>query len=73
MHGERIVAVVVAAGPVADGELADHLRVVFPAAVLPQRTERVPAIPRTRTGKIQRQMLQEQLGIAERSSAEYFL
>ena len=45
MHGERIVAVVVAAGPVADGELADHLRVVFPAAVLPQRTERVPANP----------------------------
>jgi long-chain acyl-CoA synthetase len=64
MHGERIVAAVVAAGPVTDRELADHLRVFFPVAVLPQRTEHVPAIPRSLTGKIQRQVLQEQLGIA---------
>ncbi|MEU0433600.1 class I adenylate-forming enzyme family protein [Streptomyces sp. NPDC006290] len=60
--GERITVAVVT-GPGRTGEIMEHLRTKFPPLALPHHIVRVPAVPRTATGKILRPRLRHQLGL----------
>ncbi|MGK5627442.1 class I adenylate-forming enzyme family protein [Streptomyces sp. URMC 123] len=67
--GEVVVAAVTAPRETTDAMLLDHLGRFFDPAVLPARFVRLPAVPRTATGKVLRPRLKELLQSAVQESA----
>jgi acyl-coenzyme A synthetase/AMP-(fatty) acid ligase len=54
----RLRAFVVAPTEVSDTDIARHLTALVPSYMVPERIERLPVLPRTSTGKVDRQALQ---------------
>jgi 2-aminobenzoate-CoA ligase len=59
-RGHVVMAYVVAGESVSVGELQDHVKAAIAPYKYPRRIEFVDALPRTPTGKVQRNVLREQ-------------
>ena len=59
-RGHVVMAYVVAGESVSVGELQDHVKAPIAPYKYPRRIEFVDALPRTPTGKVQRNVLREQ-------------